>query len=68
MIQSLSFDEVVYQVRQFSRAARVALQNRSDELGQPLTDTQIAANHWHEAMQMLLSGWGVDYERKEWTG
>ena len=68
MIQSLSFDEVVYQARQFSLAARVVLQNRLNGHGQPLTDSEIAADHRHEAIQLLSLGWGVNYKRKEWIG
>lgn len=65
-IQTLSFDEVVFQVRQYRHTLQRIDEKHIGDPGHPLTHQEAEAQIAHRTLELVAVGWALHYERKEW--
>lgn len=65
-VAPLPYVDVRYLVDRYKQVVLRQYAARSSHHGDDLADTRLQATLWHDVMELVAIGWGVDYERKEW--
>jgi hypothetical protein len=64
-VATLPYEDVRYLVDRYKQVVLRQYAARSSD-GDDLANARLEATLWHDVMELVAVGWGVDYERKEW--